>query len=625
MSNKTNSVKKIVSTRSNKNTVETNHHLPGTEIIVKIKESRKRPSTMVSSIPTSHKSIEEKKRPSNSDTYQSWSRLFREQYKAVIKPTVSLSGSKSSKHDSETKETKKHFSNHQKLDHKFLDEIPVKQTSQKRVEEHIKSTPHTTNPSSISIPSTVESVVVYDKGIQCDGICDYADDKFGVFNPVRTLNFLIKELVHLVKDDKANEILANMEQALARIPMELDRSPIVQDLEAKLERTKQINSIYETTREERDSLLRQVHEQRLLLNNAREKQLDLETTEKTQKQELEKAIKTIQARDKTITELTEKMNGYESSQKIVAELRMNLAEQTERVRRLNSEIQYLRLEKEKLSVLSSYKDSLLTEHRNTIKELQCVADQLSNLKDIREESLNPQMSFVHEQRLCSSRTSTSSHDSNIHTSWHDVPDISLSTVDHDASKLKNVQDFLHKSNKIPVFSKIQDENLENKQIKNIKESSTKDLEFISLPAGESSLTLLPSYKDLGCTEINKSVDQEKDNAVMFSNKKTDNLHNFKDTNKISPEHLNLSIEKNTIKESARMTKCVDSNKKQNLPDNIIECNITEQFQNIVQDIRMQSRIPVNVPSPLRSYPHPEWSDSTLPSISTASDSEYREI
>lgn len=105
----------------------------------------------------------------------------------------------------------------------------------------------------------------------------------------------------------------------------------------------------------------------MLLNNARERQLDLETTEKIQKQELEKAIKTIQARDKTITELTEKMNGYESSQKIVAELRINLAEQTERVRRLNSEMQYLRLEKEKLSVLSSYKDSLLTEHRNTIK------------------------------------------------------------------------------------------------------------------------------------------------------------------------------------------------------------------------------------------------------------------
>lgn len=73
----------------------------------------------------------------------------------------------------------------------------------------------------------MESVVVYDKGIQCDGICDYSDDKFGVFNPVRTLNFLIKELVHLVKDDKANEILANMEQALVRIPMEPSKSSIV--------------------------------------------------------------------------------------------------------------------------------------------------------------------------------------------------------------------------------------------------------------------------------------------------------------------------------------------------------------------------------------------------------------
>lgn len=93
------------------------HLQPDTEIIVKIKGNRKRPSTMVSSIPTSHKSIEEKKKPSNSDdTYQSWGRLFREQYKSVIKPTVSLSGSKSSKHDSETKETKKHFLNHQKLD-----------------------------------------------------------------------------------------------------------------------------------------------------------------------------------------------------------------------------------------------------------------------------------------------------------------------------------------------------------------------------------------------------------------------------------------------------------------------------------------------------------------------------
>lgn len=106
--------------------------------------------------------------------------------------------------------------------------MPIKQSaSQKRIEEHIKSIPRTANPSSTSIPSTVESIIVYDKGVQCDGILDYFDDRFGVFNPVRTLHFLIKELEHLVKDDKANKILTNMEQALLRISMEPGKPPIV--------------------------------------------------------------------------------------------------------------------------------------------------------------------------------------------------------------------------------------------------------------------------------------------------------------------------------------------------------------------------------------------------------------
>jgi len=42
----------------------------------------------------------------------------------------------------------------------------------------------------------------------------------------------------------------------------------------------------------------------------------------------------------------------------------------------------------------------------------------------------------------------------------------------------------------------------------------------------------------------------------------------------------------------------------------------------VSDIRKQSdmlnRKPINVPSPLRDYPYPDWSDSSLPSISTVS-------
>lgn len=74
-----------------------------------------------------------------------------------------------------------------------------------------------------------------------------------------------------------------------------------------------------------------------------------------------------------------------------------------------------------------------------------------------------------------------------------------------------------------------------------------------------------------------------------------------------------------LQELNRIKKSMESNKGQSPPHNLIGSNITEQFQNIVEDIRMQSKMPVNIPSPLRSYPHPEWSDSTLPTISTASD------
>lgn len=54
--------------------------------------------------------------------------------------------------------------------------------------------------------------------------------------------------------------------------------------------------------------------------------------------------------------------------------------------------------------------------------------------------------------------------------------------------------------------------------------------------------------------------------------------------------------------------------------NPIDISIKEQFQNIFKDMRQQSRIPVNIPSSPRHYPHPDWSDSSLPSISGISES-----
>lgn len=101
----------------------------------------------------------------------------------------------------------------------------------------------------------------------------------------------------------------------------------------------------------------------------------------------------------------------------------------------------------------------------------------------------------------------SSQDSNAPTSWHDMSDVSLSTVDHNPSKNGNVHKFTHKTNKALTVSESQIKNSEKKRTKNVRESQTKDsvnLEFISLPGGESSHTLLPSYKDLGYTEISQS-------------------------------------------------------------------------------------------------------------------------
>lgn len=101
-----------------------------------------------------------------------------------------------------------------------------------------------------------------------------------------------------------------------------------------------------------------------LLHENREKQLDLEKTVKTLKQELEETVK---IRDKTIIELKEKIKNYEFSQKIISDLRTNLAEQKELLSQRYLEVQCITLEKDKFSALSLYKDSLLNDLRNQIK------------------------------------------------------------------------------------------------------------------------------------------------------------------------------------------------------------------------------------------------------------------
>lgn len=54
-------------------------------------------------------------------------------------------------------------------------------------------------------------------------------------------------------------------------------------------------------------------------------------------------------------------------ERVISELRAELAKQTKLARDRHIKNQYMIIEKEKLSVLSSYKDTLIVELRNTIK------------------------------------------------------------------------------------------------------------------------------------------------------------------------------------------------------------------------------------------------------------------
>nr|XP_033325845.1 uncharacterized protein LOC117220210 isoform X1 [Megalopta genalis]XP_033325846.1 uncharacterized protein LOC117220210 isoform X1 [Megalopta genalis] len=654
MSSKTNAACKTVAIKSGKYSVENKQLSPTSEVpagglvvydnyntlievTVKTK-GRKRTSTMVSSSPTSQKGIEEKRKPGSSgDPHQNWARIFRKQNRATMKQTLQhfterTSAPKPIKNRSDSKDSKKQSLNCQRHDQKRLDEVPVRQSSsQKKLEEQMRNTPHTAHPSTTSLSSSVNSILVLDKGVQCGGIFDSIDDRYKTFNPVRILGFLMKELEHLVKGEKASKILSNMEQLLLRISEEFGKSiamdPEAIALRSKLEETtlqleetsRKMNTTCETLREERDSLQRQVQKQNVLINKAQERQLHLETTIKALGNDLEDGIKVARAREKTI-----------------ADLRTSIAEQTELARQRHLEVQYLTLEKDKLSVLCSYKDTLLTELRNSIKELQNqISDQLCNLNIYVHEDNNPMISLVHGGLACSSPTSSSSRESNIRTSCHEISDVSLSIVGQEPSKNMDHRRFIRKPEKVTTVSENIIGNLEKKRTKANKEYQTKDsanLEFVSLPCGESSLTLLPSYKDLGCTENNQSVNKGKGEFTLVQ-KRSDNLRNFK-TLSSPPEKLfetrihaenepkiQRTLELQEKQSLGKKSSLIDASSKlkSNLDNNPIGSSISEQFHNIFHDIRVQSRMPVNIPSPPRSYPHPDWSDSTLPSISTASE------
>lgn len=178
-------------------------------------------------------------------------------------------------------------------------------------------------------------------------------------------------------------------------------------------------------------------------------------------QQLEDAIQT--AKDE-VTALRRQIKKDELSEKLVSNLRTEVAKQTELARQSYIDNQYLAIERDKLSQLSSYQETLITKYQHTIKSvkpyrsvarihIRCpinfnlistlstyvgrdlqaqVAEQLKALTEARvanEENGSSQISITQTGFMCSSPTSSfSDHDSN--KSWQDLSDVSSVAAEH---------------------------------------------------------------------------------------------------------------------------------------------------------------------------------------------------
>ncbi|XP_014470446.1 PREDICTED: uncharacterized protein LOC106742218 [Dinoponera quadriceps] len=544
------------------------------EVIVKKQDKTKRSeSTPIK--PTSNtagqKASAEKKKstPISTETPRNWGHIFGKQNLLYMKQTQSKSTkhteNKDAKRNTNVQELQKNRCNYNS---KQPDATRSKRIfSQKKTEDHFK--PRACRKPSPSSTNSVQSVLVQDRAVQVPETSN-GSYKFGEFNPVRALRFLIKELEDLsVKDKKTNEIFNEIQQILCRIPVdssprksllgELDIISMqskLEDSQVKLqEYTKQMKAKCESWMLERETLLSQIQELDARLREADHKQAGLENQVKVLTHQLE-VTRTTEGKDEAVSTLKQQIKDDE---KVMSELRTELAKQTKLARERHIKNQYMIIEKEKLSVLSSYKDTLNVELRNTIKEFQNnIAEQLMALKKehVNGGNVNFPMSPVDTGPACSSPNSSSSD-------GHGLSDISLSVVE-----------------RVPQECVVLKGN-----------ASKESTQFVSLAVGESSV--MPE-------SFQKQVANDGGTAAQLHNK-----------NDFPVPHQNANeIVRKSLHQFPR-------NNHDKVSDKPIVSDIEKQVQSILDD--MQNRRPVDVPSPLRDCPPPDWSDSSLSSVNTATD------
>lgn len=102
-----------------------------------------------------------------------------------------------------------------------------------------------------------------------------------------------------------------------------------------------------------------IRERDAQLKEADQKQKEIVLHAEMLAQKLEEITRVTKAKDETISALKEQII---SDERIISNLKAGLTTQTELVRRN----EYLKMDKDKLSKLSSYKDTLITQYQNVI-------------------------------------------------------------------------------------------------------------------------------------------------------------------------------------------------------------------------------------------------------------------
>ncbi|XP_011312730.1 uncharacterized protein [Fopius arisanus] len=456
------------------------------------------------------------------------------------------------------------------------------------------------NPSVSSIESgdSTESVIVTDKGVQCGTLFHSSNNHFNLLNPIPTIGFLMKELESLIKDKKSSGILYEMEQALLRIPNDSGKSGHA-DVETILKHThasatmlaatgKEMQTTLEVTLKQQVILQQQLEEKSLQLEASLSREADLKALVIDLRQRLTESSKLDLMNKKLLNDLKEKNEENQLLQNIITQLKTELNEETELARQRCLDCQFFEMEKEKLSVISSLKDSQLIEHRKSMKNLQnLIGDQLLNIKKF----LKPENVTVNQPRnlslMVSGGRASSSPVRTVNNSIISLNNNRHNDVDVLESSISTI-DGTHPHTSINRKMSVQLETLMNEsenECQTEKFTEKTHLELTSFRADEGSQS--------------DSISKPNEDEFIY-----DLRNGIRDSNydEMDPQVREVQMSRGRV----------------SLDERIEASKGLKEIEMMYENTRINSKIEVRVPSPPRNYPHPDWSDSSLPTMSISS-------